>query len=170
MTFSSRAALSRAIVILLVAAVALTLLQTFAGPDAHSRRRSFGFKHAERCVMKRINRRRARQGLHKLRWDKQLAYVARRHAKAMARAGGGIWHDSNLGQRVTRWRALGQNTGRGRRCRSLVKAFWRSSGHRANILGRWRYQGVGIKWRRGRLYVQQVFESRNNPGNVYTYP
>lgn len=170
MTFSNRAAVSQATAAVLIVAVALTLFQTLAGPSAHSLGRSYRFKHAERCLMKRINRHRARRGLHRLHWDKQLGYVARRHAKAMARAGGGIWHDSKLGQKITRWRSLGQNTGRGSRCRSLATAFWRSSGHRANILGRWRFQGVGIEWRNGRLYAQQVFESRINPGNVYTYP
>ena len=36
----------------------------------------YRFKRGERCIMRRINRVRARQGLHRLRADKQLGYVA----------------------------------------------------------------------------------------------
>jgi uncharacterized protein YkwD len=71
---------------------------------------------------------------------------------------------------VTRWRSLGENTARGRNCRSLMRAFWRSPGHRANILGRWSFVGVGVARRNGRIYVQQIFESRNDPGNIYSHP
>jgi uncharacterized protein YkwD len=46
----------------------------------------------------------------------------------------------------------------------------RSSSHRTNILGRYRYIGIGVQWRAGRAYVQELFESRRNPGNVYNYP
>ncbi|MBA3431276.1 MAG: CAP domain-containing protein [Actinobacteria bacterium] len=131
----------------------------------------FHWKKGEKCMMRRINRRRAAHGLRRLRWDKQISYVGRRHANVMARRGGGIWHDARLGRRVTRWRALGQNTGAGGRCRRLFKAFWRSSAHRRNILGHWRFVGVGTNWVRGKgLYVQQVFESSRNPGNIYRYP
>ena len=129
----------------------------------------YSYKRAERCMMRKVNHARARRGHRKLDWDKQLAYVARRHANSMADRGY-IFHDSNLGQEVTRWRSLGQNTGKGSRCRRLFRAFMRSSTHRHNILGHWRHMGVGTERRGGRLYIQHVFETYRNPGNIYSYP
>ncbi len=79
-------------------------------------------------------------------------------------------HDPRLGRKVTRWRRLGENTARGRNCRSVMRALWRSPSHRANILGRFSFVGVGIARRKGRIYVQQVFESRSDPGNIYSHP
>lgn len=119
--------------------------------------------------MENINRIRASHGKRRLNWDKQLGYVARLHARRMAERTA-VWHDKELARRVTRWRRVGQNTGRGDDCSQLLRAFWRSPGHRENILGRWRFVGAGTEWRNGRLYVQQVFESRRDPSNIYSYP
>ena len=143
-----------------------------SGAAAGSAKRSHGsfhFRWVERCFMKKINRRRSARDLSRLRWDRQMGYVARRHARAMA-SSGRVSHDGWLAARVTHWRSLGQNSGRGDRCRSLFRAFWRSRWHRSNILGRWRYMAVGAKRRRGQLFVQQVFEYRSNPGNIWGLP
>lgn len=129
----------------------------------------YRFKAAEKCLMKRINQARARRGLRRLEWDRQLGYVARRHANDLA-SNRDVRHDSRLGSKVTRWHRLGQNTGRGGRCSRLFESFMASSPHRSNIFGRWRYQGVGSKWAGGTLYVQHVFEARRNPGNIYRWP
>lgn len=129
----------------------------------------WGFNGSERCLMRKINGARRSRGLRALGWDKQMGYVARRHSASMA-GSRAVWHDGTLGQKVTRWRRLGQNTGRGGKCRYIFRSFMRSSMHRANILGRWKHVGVGTTWAGGRLYVQQVFESRLDPGNVYSYP
>lgn len=118
--------------------------------------------------MRRINRIRKRHGLNGLRFDKQLGVVGRKHARKLARSNG-IWHD-DIGSKVTRWRSLGQNTGKGPGCRKLTRAFMHSSGHRANYLGRWRHVGVGVVKRNGSVYVQQVFESRRDPGNIWHKP
>jgi uncharacterized protein YkwD len=126
------------------------------------------FNLRERCFMKRINRIRRKHGLNKLRWDRHLGVAGRRHAYKLARAGT-IWHD-DIGAKVTRWRSLGQNTGMGSGCRRLTRAFMHSSGHRANYLGKWRHVGVGVVRRKGTTYVQQIFERRRNPGNVWHKP
>ena len=160
--------------------VAVALLVAIVGitaSDAHGRPAepsgappgAYRFRSAEKCFMRKINRKRARRGLRRLRWDKHLGYVARRHAARMAQART-VWHDWRLGRRVTRWLSLGQNTGEGGECGPLFRRFWRSRPHRANILGRFRFVGVGTKRKHGRLYVQQVFEFRSNPGNAYGYP
>ena len=128
----------------------------------------YQFKRAENCIMRKINNIRARNGLNYLRVDKQLGYVARRHAATIA-SSGGVWHD-DVGSKVTRWRRIGQNTGRGRSCRSLTRAFMNSSAHRSHILGRFRFMGIGTQKHGGRLYVQELFESRRDPGNIWNYP
>lgn len=129
----------------------------------------YQFKAPEKCLMKKINAARAARGMRRLEWDRQLGYVARRHANSLA-SNRGLWHDSRLGSKVTRWRRLGQNTGRGGRCPRLFDSFMASAPHRSNIFGRWRFQGVGSEWSGGVLYVQHVFEARRNPGNIYRWP
>lgn len=129
----------------------------------------YRFKRSETCLMHKINDKRRARGLRRLDWDKQLGYVARQHAQDLASVRG-LWHDSQLGSKITNWVRLGQNTGRGGRCARISRAFFNSSAHRANILGPFRFIGVGTQWAGRRLYVQQVFESRRDPGNVYRYP
>lgn len=127
------------------------------------------FSSVERCFMERINNRRAASGKNRLNWDKQLGFIARRHAQRNASARS-IAHDYDMGDEITRWYRLGQNTGGGRTCKSLSRSFWNSSTHRSNILGSWRHIGVGVASSGGRIYVQQIFESRRDPGNIYSYP
>lgn len=127
------------------------------------------FNGTERCMMRRINWIRTQRGLSRLHRDKQLGYVARNHAREMARSRA-VWHDQNASSEITRWRRLGQNTGRGRSCESLTRSFMESSPHRAQILGTYRFMGIGTVWSGGRLYVQELFEWRRDPGNVYQYP
>ncbi|CAN5528103.1 hypothetical protein BH20ACT23_BH20ACT23_14150 [soil metagenome] len=131
--------------------------------------RNYSFSKGERCFLKKINGLRHRKGKRRLDPDKQLGYVARRHARGMAR-NGSIYHDGDLGSTVTRWRRLGQNVGRGGGCKSLFRAFKNSGGHRANILGTWKHVGVGLDRRGGNIFVMHIFQSKRNPGNVYRYP
>ena len=163
-------AVIKTIAAVLLGVVFVAFSQASSTFEARSSTPKFRLKPAERCFLRKINSRRMRRGLARLHWDRQLAYVARRHAKTLAHDGGGVWHDPDLAHSVTRWRSLGENTGRGRNCKSLFRALWRSSHHRANMLGRWRFMGVGIGRHRGRIYVQQVFENRSDPGNIYNYP
>ena len=130
---------------------------------------TYRLSKAERCFLKKINNFRRSKGKRRLDLDKQLAYVARRHARGMAK-NQTIYHDGDLGSTVTRWRRLGQNVGYGGGCKGLFKAFKNSSMHRSNILGTWKHVGVGTERRGGRVFVMHVFQSRRNPGNIYHYP
>jgi hypothetical protein len=170
MSYQRARALSRIVTASLLGVVVAALVQSDANLEADSRTKNFRLRRAERCFMRGINARRAQAGRPRLRWDGQLVYVGRRHARSLARAGRGIRHDPGLGQKVTRWRSLGENTGRGRTCREVMRALWRSPSHRANILGRWSFVGVGVARRHGRIYVQQIFETRSDPGNIYSHP
>jgi len=138
-------------------------LATVAAPGGGGR---WEFNRAEKCLMRRINRARSRHGLRRLERDKQIGVVARRHAKSMA-ASYAVFHDYNMDSEITHWSSLGQNSGAGGGCTNLFRAFMRSSRHRANILGRWRFFAVGVDRRYGRIFAQGVFEWRYNPGNVY---
>jgi uncharacterized protein YkwD len=130
---------------------------------------NYRFKRAEKCFMRRINRARVAHGLPKLDRDKQLSYVARIHAQEMAHYSS-VWDDSMVGHRVTHWRSLGTNAGRGAGCHELTQAFLASWSHRENILGHFHFIGVGLIWYNGNMYVSQNFESRLNPGNIYRWP
>jgi len=127
------------------------------------------FNRAEKCLMRKINRVRARHDLRRLAWDKHLGVVARRHAKAMA-SSYQVFHDFNMHDEITHWKSLGQNSGAAGGCTNLFRAFMRSSSHRGNILGRWKFIGVGVDKRNGKVFAQEVFEWRYDPGNVYRYP
>ena len=129
----------------------------------------FTFNAAERCFMKKINYSRAQHGLGPAKTDPQLGYVARLHAKAMAR-NERVYHDDAFGQRVTNWYRLGQNSGRGTGCRQVHRAFMQDPAHRDIILGEWNFIGVGIRSNNGRVYVQELFETTANPGNIYNTP
>ena len=133
------------------------------------RRAGYGFKSAEVCFMRKINRVRQRHGLRALRWDKQMGYVARRHARRMASTDA-VYHDGDMGSEITRWRRLAQNTGAGRNCRSLFRSFMQSPTHQANIMGAWKFMAVGIEYRGSKIFVQQIFENYENPGNIYHWP
>ncbi len=86
-----------------------------------------------------------------------LVEVARRHAVRMADEGR-IYHNSQLGQEVSGWEALGENVGRGREVEPIHTAFMDSATHRANILEtRFAQIGVGVAVRGGELWVVQVF-------------
>lgn len=151
----------------LACVVALTSLVPLITADAGGG--GFRFKRAENCLMNRVNRLRVRHGLSSMNRDRQLTYVARTHADSMADAGG-VWHDQNVNWKVTHWVRLGQNTGRGRSCKSLTRSFMNSYEHRKHILGRYRFMGIGTVRKGGKVYVQELFESRHDPGNVYHYP
>jgi uncharacterized protein YkwD len=166
----ARAAVFKKVIALSVAGLFIALSGVMLEVDPASASRSrYSFHNAEKCMMHKINKRRARRGKRRLAWDRQLGYVARRHARRMGR-NRSIYHDNRLGNKVTRWRRLGQNVGTGGGCRSLFKAFMRSAPHRHNIMGRYRHVGVGSTKAGGRLYVMHVFEARRNPGNIYHFP
>ena len=173
---SLRARTSRTSLLLLVALVisAVFVVATPAGGASHieiARRGGGGwqFNYIEKCMMKKINNARARNGMSQLRADRQIGYIARRHAENMA-SSHTVYHDANLGSEVTHWRSLGQNSGAAAGCRRLFNAFMRSAPHRANILGSWHYMALGVQWAGRRLYAQQIFENKRDPGNVYHYP
>jgi uncharacterized protein YkwD len=127
-------------------------------------------KPAERAFARKMNR--ARSSLAKLRLDPELSKVARAHTRAMT-GRNLLFHSSTrqLGERVTRWRLLGENIGYGSTVRSLHRAFMASAPHRANIRrAEFRNVGVGVRRRSGHLWVTVIFQSRSDPGTTLSMP
>jgi uncharacterized protein YkwD len=153
----------------LIVICALVLPASFSRASTSKVTAADWFTASERCIMREINSIRTRHGLKRLKWDVHLGFVARRHAKGMAKVKG-MYHDEGLAQKITRWSSLAQNTGKGRPCKKIMKSFMGSQVHRANILGDWEFIGVGTEWRSHRLFVQQIFERGRNPGNIYHRP
>ncbi|MEA2477269.1 MAG: hypothetical protein QOF16_1223 [Actinomycetota bacterium] len=152
-----------------VVLVALVLSMVIHDPAAGAGESRYRLNQLEKCMIRKIDGARARHGLRRLDTDKQIAYVARRHARTMARRNY-VFDDANLPSKVTRWRSLAANDGEGRGCKRTFKALMHDSAHRANIMGNYNFVGVGTHRRGNWVFISQVFEWRRNPGNRWNYP
>jgi uncharacterized protein YkwD len=164
----------RLVAVALIATVAASLVATRGGdifsdpvPATLGRNsKCWKKKGSERAFVKKMNKTRKRSGRGKVRFDPELAKVARVHTRDMTRRNT-LYHTSQaqLRRRVRGWTLLGENVGVGNTVGSLHRAFMNSPAHRANILhGSFRYSGVGVRKRRGRMWVTVIFEARRNPG------
>lgn len=147
------------------------------GGDAPNVTRTVGsascleIRDSERALARLMNRARAARGLPRLKHDKHLVRVSRKHTSEMF-ALGHPYHTppSVLIGRVTRWTLLGENVGRGRTPRSLHDTFMASRIHRENILKPgFRFVGVGAV-QHGRLWVSVTFEKQRDPGTTLSMP
>ena len=157
---------SKRVVIVVASLLAVSIVVTSSPVAAGS---CWDYKAKERRMARKINNARTSRGLGKLRLDRHLSRVARVHTKAMTDTRQ-LFHTANLGSKVTRWTRLGENVGYGAGVKSLHRAFMRSSGHRANILGRFRYVGVATRKAGGRLWTTIVFEHYRDPGTRLSMP
>ena len=112
------------------------------------------------------NLRRRKHGLRPLKLARALRHAARMHARNMVRHrffGHTDYKGRTASDRVARFnpdiriRAIGENLAFGQdSAAAACRAWMRSSGHRANILGRYNRIGLGFwpggEW--GRYYVQ----------------
>lgn len=87
-----------------------------------------------------------------------LQSLAQSRSNEMAKAGR-IYHTPNLGSRVSGWKRLGENVGRGPELRDIETAFMNSPSHRENILDPGFSQlGVGVTFDgKEFLYVAVIF-------------
>lgn len=130
------------------------------------------YSKAERKFARLTNEARTAIGLRKLRLDPELSRVARKHTQEMVDFGD-LYHTpaSVLGKRVTRWKKLGENVGRGGDVSAIQTAFINSAVHEANILKPgYRHVGIGTKRANGYLWVTVVFEARKDPGTTLSMP
>lgn len=114
------------------------------------------YTNNQKTVAAQVNATRAANGRGALRMNLKLTQKAQNWSQYLARIGR-LAH-SNLRSSVpSNWRALAENVGYGSSLRQVHHAFLGSSGHRANILGRYNQIGTGVTYRGGRVYVVHVF-------------
>lgn len=116
-------------------------------------------------VLKYTNELRKSKRLAALTMNDELNDIARKHSENMAKGRVGFGH-SGFNQRYDKARkkinglnSFAENVAYGPRSGKDVVAMWKgSSVHRKNMLGNYRYIGIGTaKDRRGVIYYTQVF-------------
>ena len=118
-------------------------------------------------VLNQTNKFRRSKGLPALIINEDLSVIAQKHSTNMAKGRVGFGH-SGISQREAQAKrkisplySFAENVAYGPTTGKQVVTMWKnSSAHRRNMLGRYKYIGIGIaKDRRGRIYYTQVFAS-----------
>ena len=109
-------------------------------------------------VVSMTNGARGSHGLSGYSMSEELNSVALGQAQRMA-SSGTLYHNPNLANDVSNWRAVGENVGYGPTAEKIFIAFMNSPEHRSNILDHDFTQiGVGaVRDGSGKLWVTQVF-------------
>ena len=110
---------------------------------------------------------RTKLGLRPLATANDLQSLAQQRATEMARSGR-LAHTTNLGTKVTGWKRLGENVGRGPNLRDIQTAFMASPSHRENIVDPGFTQlGVGVTWDgREYFYVAVIFRQPSSTASA----
>jgi uncharacterized protein YkwD len=116
-------------------------------------------------ILKQTNQFRKSKGLSELVMRPELNTIAQKHSANMAKGKVAFGHDGfsdRNRQASTKIKSLGsfaENVAYGATNALEVMSMWKnSSGHRRNLLGAYKYIGIGIaKDRLGRLFYTQVF-------------
>jgi len=116
-------------------------------------------------ILKHTNKFRKSHRLDELIMKSDLNSIAQKHSENMAKGRTGFGH-TGFNQRFAQARksihgvhTFGENVAYGVSSgKSVVNMWSKSPPHRKNLLGKYRYIGIGVaKDRRGRLYYTQVF-------------
>jgi cysteine-rich secretory family protein len=147
--------------------VAATLL-AIGGPLAVQRAQA-GDTVADLSAM--TNADRAAAGLRPLAAAGDLQSLAQSRANEMAKSGR-LAHTTNLGTKVSGWKRLGENVGRGPNLRDIETAFMASPSHRENILDPGFTQfGVGVTWDgKEYFYVAVIFRTPSSTASATPAP
>ena len=150
-----------------IAFVAVALLALFGGPLGMGRAQA-GYT-ADLTAMTNADRAAAR--LKALSTAGDLQSLAQRRSDEMARAGR-IYHTSNLGSKVSGWKRLGENVGRGPNLSDIETAFMNSPSHRENILDPGFTQlGVGVTFDgKEFFYVAVIFREPSGAATASAPP
>ena len=116
-------------------------------------------------VLSQTNKFRRSKGLPELIIREELNAIAQKHSADMARGrvrfghGGFAKRNAMAKKKVKPLYHFAENVAYGATSGKQVVTMWKnSSGHRRNMLGRYKYIGIGIaKDRRGRIFYTQVF-------------
>lgn len=114
---------------------------------------------------------RTRAGLRPLATANDLQSLAQQRATEMARSGR-LAHTSNLGTKVSGWKRLGENVGRGPNLRDIQTAFMASPSHKENIVDPGFTQlGVGVTWDgKEYFYVAVIFRTPSSTASASPPP
>ncbi len=116
-------------------------------------------------VLNQTNKFRKSKGLPALVINEELNSIAQKHSVNMAKKRVGFGHggfsqrDAQARKRVKSIHAFAENVAYGASTGKQVVTMWKNSpGHRRNMLGKYKYIGIGVaRDRKGRIYYTQVF-------------
>lgn len=116
-------------------------------------------------VLSQTNKFRRSKGLSALIIREELNTIAQKHSADMARGRVGFGHggfakrNALAKKKIKPLYSFAENVAYGATSGKQVVTMWKnSSGHRRNMLGHYKYIGIGIaKDRRGRIFYTQVF-------------
>lgn len=116
-------------------------------------------------VLKHTNQFRKSKGLPALEMRNDLNAIARKHSEDMANGRRSFGH-SGLNERIVKvkkiikpYHSLAENVAYGAKTGKEAFTIWKNSrGHRKNLLGNYKYIGIGTaRNRRGVIYYTQIF-------------
>lgn len=116
-------------------------------------------------ILNQTNQFRRSKGLTNLIIVKNLNEIARKHSEDMAKGRVGFGHggfrerNAKANKIIKRMHGFAENVAYGPTSGKQVVTLWKNSpGHRRNMLGHYKYIGIGIaKDRKGRIYYTEVF-------------
>jgi uncharacterized protein YkwD len=116
-------------------------------------------------VFHQTNQFRKSQGLNQLIMRNDLNKIVKRHSEDMAKGRVAFGHagfykrDAMAKKDIKQLSGFAENVAYGPTSGKQVVSMWKNSpGHRRNMLGRFKYIGIGIaKDKHGRIYYTQVF-------------
>lgn len=116
-------------------------------------------------VLKQTNQFRKSEGLPVLIMKQELNQIAQKHSKDMARGRVAFGHDgfgerqAKAGKVIKRMRTFAENVAYGANTAREVVTLWKNSpGHRRNMLGNFKYIGIGTaKDSKGQIYYTEIF-------------
>ncbi|MCW3089773.1 MAG: hypothetical protein JWP81_842 [Ferruginibacter sp.] len=116
-------------------------------------------------VLSQTNQFRSSKGLDALIMVKELNAIAQKHSADMANGRVGFGHtgfekrNALAGKTIKPFHSFAENVAYGARTGKEVVTMWKnSSGHRRNMLGQYKYIGIGIATNsRGQIFYTQVF-------------
>lgn len=116
-------------------------------------------------VFTQTNQFRKSKGLNGLVMLQQLNAIAQQHSVDMAKGkvafghGGFAKRNAMASQQIRQLHSFAENVAYGATSGSQVVSLWKnSSGHRRNMLGHFKYIGIGIaRDRQGRIFYTEVF-------------
>ena len=116
-------------------------------------------------VLKQTNQFRKSEGLPALIMKEELNAIAQQHSEAMASGRISFGHDGFSGRQkkaneeIQGMRAFAENVAYGASTAKEVVSLWKNSpGHRRNMLGNYKYVGIGTaKSSDGEIYYTEIF-------------